>query len=187
MIYIKYWLLTFVGLFAKYFIAWPLTPLLVLLVTNNNNLPAWLSWFDTSDNTLDGDSGWKTESRPYINESNRYRRYINRCHWLWRNSLYGFSGSVMGVPYWVLCDSLFVEGDAAVSNGPPGKSGLVRRYLKRDNKIIAFQWYYIRQFKRWPDKCIRINLGWKLWSWTGKGTGSAMHVFSPSPFMRFTP
>ena len=185
MVYVKYWLQTIIDLFAKYFIAWPLTPILILLATKDNKLPAWLSWFDTFDNTLDGDNGWKTKTRPYLIEANSYQRYINRCRWLWRNSFYGFSKQVCGIKYEVLRDSMLIEGHPGISNGPPGKSGLVKRYLYRNGKLMAFQWYYIRQYKRWPKKCIRINLGWKLWSWSGIGADSAMHVFSPSPWMHF--
>lgn len=193
MIYIKWFLLLIVNLFAQYAINFPLAPVIVLFADDAGWLPNWLYWFQTPDNPLDGDPGWKTENRPYLNEANKYQRWVNRFHWLWRNSVYGFSEQVLGVPYWVLCDTLWVDGDPNVSNGPPGKSGIVRRYLTRDREnnrvpeIIAFQWYYIRQFKRWPDKCIRINIGWKLWSYTGVGTGSAQFVFSPSPFMHYKP
>jgi len=186
MIYIKWFLLLIVNLFANYFINYPLAPLVVLFADDKGWLPSWLCWFQTPDNSLDGDHGWRTENMPYLKESNRYQRWVNRFSWLHRNALYGFSEQVLGVKYLVLCQSLFVIGDPLVGNGPPGKSGFVRRYLYQNGKLIAFQWYYIRQFKCWPDKCLRINAGWKLWSWTGTGTGSAQFVFSPSPFMHFS-
>jgi hypothetical protein len=188
MIYFKWLGLAFIALVAKYFIAWPLTFFIVPLATSENKLPWWLSWFDTDDNTLDGDPGWRNENMPYRPENNRYQRYVNRCFWLWRNSIYGFSRQVMGVQYQdLLCETLDTVGDPAVSNGPPGVSGTVKRYLIRDGKLIAFQWYYIRQYKRWPGICIRINIGWKLWNYDGTGTPRAMHTGSLSPWAEFTP
>jgi hypothetical protein len=174
-------------LFAQYVINLPLAPVIVLFADNDGWLPNWLYWFQTPDNSLDGDSGWKTENRPYLNESNKYRRWINRFHWLWRNAVYGFSEQVLGVKYQMPRDTVYVEGNPNVSNGPPGKSGLVKRYLYRNHEMIAFQWYYIRQYNRWPDKCIRINIGWKLWSFSDPGAVAAHFVFSLSPFMHFKP
>ena len=51
-------------------------------------LPLWLSWFDTPDNSLNGDNGWNKDGS----------RYWNRLCWLYRNSLYGFKWTVLGFP-----------------------------------------------------------------------------------------
>jgi len=183
MMHIKWCLSIVVMFFAKYLVAWPLTPLVVLFVRGDGWLPGWLSWFGTPDNSMDGDGGWQTESRFFINESNKFKRYINRCGWIWRNSLYGFNRDVLSIKY-KAGDTLVVIGDPNVSNGPPGFSGTVVRRLMRGGKIVAWQWYYIRQYKRWPKTCIRINLGYKLW---GFGTlDRAPFVLSPSPTMHFT-
>lgn len=184
MIYLKAFLFIFVDLAVKYLIAWPLTPLVVLFAKSDGNLPNWLYWFGTPDNTLDGDGGWKSESRPYRQENTPYQRYINRCHWLWRNSAYGFGEQVLGIKY-SYGDALGSEGDLRVSNGPMGLSGLVKRYLYRGNTLIAFQWYYVRRYKIFPNKCIRINFGWKLWGFRDPKYPVANFVFSPSPFMHF--
>jgi hypothetical protein len=55
-------------------------------------LPLWLSWFDTSDNSLWGDHGWQTKHCP------EYASYWGMVKWLYRNSLYGFKWSVMSMP-----------------------------------------------------------------------------------------
>jgi hypothetical protein len=183
MIYLKYWLMVVVDLIMKFLIAWPLTPFIVLLADKDGWLPLWLSWFQTYDNSLNGDYGWQATSRPYLAESNKYQRYINRCCWLWRNSIYGFSRTIEGIKFNELSDAVITVGDTGISNGPPGKSGLVRRYLYRDSKIIAFQWYYIKRYEQWPNKCIRINLGRKLWDFPT--SEYAMFVFSISPFASF--
>jgi hypothetical protein len=181
MIYLRWFVFEMLSLIMQYLINLPLAPLIVLFADQYGWLPWWLSWFQTFDNDLDGDPGWQTENRPYINESNKYQRWVNRFHWLWRNSCYGFSRDVLGIRF-LPSDSIVIIGSQSVSNGPPGVNGLVKRYLYRDGKIMAFQWYYIRQYSWFPTKCIRINIGWKLW---GRDTSYAMHVFSPSPFMHF--
>lgn len=55
-------------------------------------LPAWLSWFQTPDNSLWGDHGWKTVGCP------NYQSWVGMVRWLWRNPLYGFSWTVLGWP-----------------------------------------------------------------------------------------
>jgi hypothetical protein len=162
LIYGKWLLLVVLNLILKYFLAWPLTPIVVLFTKSNGWLPNCLYWFQTNDNSIDGDEGWISGTRPFkINTG--FRCYINRCFWLWRNSLYGFNESVLSLTYPPIRDHEIV-GDERVSNSP-GFSGTVKRYLYGTNhKLLAFQFYYIKQLKRWPNKCIRINLGWKLWN-----------------------
>lgn len=53
-------------------------------------LPKWLSWFDTSDNSLYGDGGWQTEHCPY------YKSYFGMVRWLWRNGGHNFNYKVLG-------------------------------------------------------------------------------------------
>jgi hypothetical protein len=187
MIYIKYWFLAIFSLFAKYFIAYPLTPFLVLLNTGGDypKLPGWVSWFDTEDNSIDGDDPWKTLWRPYLKQTNSYQRYINQCHWLWRNSLHNFQISIMGIKL-LSTDKLEVVTDASIQNTRPGKSGLVRRYITRNRQIIAFHWYYIHQWKWWPDRCVRINLGWKLWGNINNSDIVVQFTFSPWVWNNFT-
>jgi hypothetical protein len=86
----------------------------------------------------------------------------------------------------LLCENILTIGDETIQNTHPGKSGLVRRYLRRDGKIAAFQWYYVRQWKWFPDRCIRINLGWKLWGYTGKSGEIAQFTFSPWIWNNYT-
>jgi hypothetical protein len=82
-------------------------------------------------------------------------------------------------------DVLEVVTDPTIKNTHPGKSGLVRRYIRRNGKVIVFHWYYIRQWKTWPDRCIRINLGWKLWGDISHG-GIAQFTFSPWVWNNYT-
>lgn len=185
-LYIKWFLFVLLNLSTNYLVNFPLAPIVVLFANKDGWLPKWLWWFQTPDNPLDGDRGWQTK-KPYPKEKNRYQRWVNRFSWLHRNKLYGFSEAVLSVKYNYETDHLVTVGDYAnVRNTPsPAKSGTVKRYLYRNNKLIAFQWYYIRQYKRWPNKCIRISLGWKLWNFENGKDKVASFAFSPSPWMTF--
>ena len=189
MIYIKWFLLVTFNLVFKYLVAWPLTPFIVLFAKSDGWLPGWLSWFQTNDNSLDGDDGWKSGTRPFKNNDRRFYRYLNRCFWLWRNSLYGFNESVLSVKFCTgldkICEILVIKGHPGVSNGPKGKSGTVWRYYYLNGKLKAWQYYYIRRLKRWPGRCIRINLGWKLFSYGG--SSKTAHAALSCWVNRFTP
>lgn len=144
-------------------------------------LPRWLWWFQTPDNSLDGDHGWQTEHWQW-----RFKflapmaRYIGRVGWLWRNNAYGFSTDVLGVK--INTSRFTMLGDANVSNRPLHE-GLVRRFFTALNGDRYFQWYYVRA---WSSRyCLRINLGWKLWGVLTVGE-SRQFVFSINPFMSYS-
>ena len=146
-----------------------LAPLVVLFATKEGWPPHWLWWFQTPDNSLDGDKGWKAQTTP---------GYLSRVRWLWRNSMYGFAIGVLGAKF-ELTDRVVTTGDPKVSNRPLVE-GLVIRRVYRGSKVIYFQWYYV---KAWSStRCIRINLGWKLWG--DHPTGQL--VFSPSLTMGYS-
>lgn len=70
-----------------------LAPLLPLFASNDGWLPKWLSWFQTPDASLDGDSGWRNTSKhPCVN---KLPRYLRQVLWLWRNPSYGFNWTVL--------------------------------------------------------------------------------------------
>jgi len=170
MIYFKWAFLVIFNLILKYLIAWPLTPIIVLFAKKDGWLPWWLNYFNTVDSNLDGDAGWINESRPFKNNTWFYR-YFNRCRWLWRNSLYGFNESVLAVRFDINKQWYSCQGSETIGNGPGGHSGTVKRRLHFSGNTIAWQWYTIRRLKHFPNKCIRINLGWKLWNYPNAGKG----------------
>lgn len=177
--YLRYFLLVVISLlvsFLNYFLA----PLVVPFASEEGWLPKWLWWFQTPDNSLDGDGGWKDEHRRFKVEDSVWKRWYNRTTWLYRNSMYGFAIDVLGAKC-LATDVIKITGDIETSNRPL-HSGLVRRTLYRMDEPIYFQWYYV--FK-WSDTyCIRINLGWKLW---GNATvdRNCQLTFSPNPFMGY--
>ena len=175
--YLKYALLVLCNLIAG-FCNFFLAPIVVLFASDDGWLPRWLWWFQTPDNSLDGDSGWINEHRRFKVEDKPWKRWYNRTTWLYRNATYGFCIDVLGAKCYAT-DVIKVVGDPKVSNRPI-KSGLVKRYLYRNGEVIYFQWYYVRQ---WSDsRCIRINLGWKLWGDATKDRNCQL-VFSPNPAM----
>jgi len=71
-----------------------------------------------------------------------------------------------------------------IGNGPGAKAGWFFKTVKRGNRIIAFQWYWIRQYKARPQSCIRVLIGWKC-PRPGDPDKIASFGFSPSPLMHF--
>lgn len=75
-------------------------------------LPGWLSWFQTPDNDLDGDQGWREEHWQW-----RFRlpavlaTYVGRVGWLWRNPGYGFGWEWVDAPVTGIADAPFVRID----------------------------------------------------------------------------
>lgn len=117
-------------------------------------LPNWLWWFQTPDNSLDGDDGWK--AKPLWGAP----RYLRRVLWLWRNAAYGFSWGVLAVgrPDGTVIKAI---GDPLTSN-LPGHSGWYFKKLMYYTEVLAFQFYFVRQWGQ-TAKCLRVNMGWKLW------------------------
>lgn len=73
------------------------------------------------------------------------------------------------------------EGDERVNNRPLFE-GLVKRTLTSGGTTY-WQWYYVKAWSK--TRCLRINLGWKLWG--GKKVGDkASIVFSVNPFMGYS-
>lgn len=191
MVYLKWTFLLIVNLITN-LISLPLAPIVVLFANDKGWLPKYLYYFQTQDNPIDGDEGFKTLYAPYIPVKNKYQRWRNRTAWLWRNKLYYFSYKVLSVRYNILENTFILinSGDNGVGNGVvgvegSGKSGLSVAKLYRNNKLIAFKYYYIRQYKSHPDKCIRILIGWKLPGYIDGNEKIATFGFSPSPWMHF--
>lgn len=186
----RYLLLVVVDLLVT-FLNFFLAPIVVLFASEDGWLPNWLSWFQTPDNPLDGDNGWKTEHRPYKEEKNKYQRWVNRFMWLYRNSMYGFAINVMG------CKleegyKLMTIGDPMTSNRPI-HNGQIYKVVTMPNGKQYFQFYFVRTWESilglltpsyLKDRCIRINLGWKLWGDMSVGQNKQF-TFSPNPLMGF--
>jgi hypothetical protein len=158
MIYIKYILFAIVQLLIDV-VSFPLAPLVALFADKDGNLPKWLSLFQTYDNTLDGDDGYKAEHRFFPDNANAFQVWANRTGWLWRNPAYGFD-MLLGADVQV-GDILRINGDRATGDNP-FHAGLCTWKLYRQGKLISFQYYFVMSVS--TTKCLRINAGWKLWN-----------------------
>lgn len=137
-------------------------------------LPKWLWWFQTPDNPLDGDEGFKTKHAPFKGDGVKgVKRYINQVTWLYRNAIYGFEWTVLAFEAQPGA-KVFVSGDADVTDNSPMHPGAYFKTITNPNGKSAWQFYAV--LPKSPTKYMEINLGWKLWSAPGK----CQFVFSPS-------
>lgn len=77
-----------------------LSPWLAWMADEDGNLPWWLKYFQTHDNTLD--AGWKVQGNygSYLKDGTvptKLERYWYRICWLWRNPGYGFDYYLLGM------------------------------------------------------------------------------------------
>lgn len=134
-------------------------PVLPFFVQENGYLPRWLWWFQTPDNTCDGDAG-HLERWP---RSGGIWTYLRRLAWFLRNVAYGFGIDVLGVEV-LPTDSWIIEGDESAGD-QSGISGTCYRRVYRGSKLVAFHLYYVKHYRLLGRPCcVRVSLGWKLFS-----------------------
>jgi hypothetical protein len=149
-------------------ICWLTAPLVALFAADNGWLPRWLSWYQTPDNSLDGDIGWRTKHLI------GWPRYIKRVLWLCRNPMYGLAwdGPLSAKIHRAM--PIKVQGDPWIKN--------------RDNAIagayfctVGPYWNYKLIRPLFGDTALMLELGWKLQGYAqGREIdGKAMYVFSP--------
>ena len=164
MVYLK-WFLFLIPSLAFDVIGRLLTPVVVLFASDDGWLPEWLSWFQTPDNSLDGDRGHKER---WGTSTEAWPTYVRRVAWLWRNCGYGFNINVIGFKHQE-GDVKEVIGDEAVGD-KTGVSGTCRWKVFREGKLVCFQIYYVKHYKIFGHwKCVRAGCGWKIWSEPGPG------------------
>jgi hypothetical protein len=104
-------------------------------------LPTWLNWFNTPDNTLDGDATFQANNPP---------SYWSKVKWLWRNPAYSFALRYLSSPY-----TTSVAGDPTIKDNDNAKAGWC---LVHANKLFQFTLVAPIGFSR----CIYVNLGWNV-------------------------
>jgi hypothetical protein len=155
MIYIIYLLLVPVSLITT-IVGILFAPLMALFATtqdgwNDNHsywgpgprLPKWLNWFQTPDNSLNGDASFQQ----LFPEKN----YFSHVHWLWRNPAYAFALRNLVAPY-----TTTVAGDATIKDNDNAKEGWC---LVRANGL--FQFRYVKRIFT-TSRCLYVNLGWNV-------------------------
>ena len=132
-------------------IAYVLSPVLPLFA-KDGWLPSWLSWFQTPDASINGDSGWTDAAKhPWINSLPVYFRQV---FWLIRNPSYGFNSTVLATD--VLPDEGYVTfGRLDISD--KGVWGLNFAYIKT-TPYFVIRAYFPTLF----GKCMKFRFGWNI-------------------------
>jgi len=154
MIYILYFILVPLSLLLT-LLAVLIAPVLPLLASNQEGwldnhsswglgprLPTWLSWFQTPDNSLDGDATF---------EANNGISYWAKVKWLWRNPCYAFAIQYLINPYYTI-----VKGDKTIKDNDNAKEGWC---IVQANGL--FQFVLVRRIGS-TSRAIYINVGWNI-------------------------
>lgn len=129
-------------------------------------LPGWLSWFDTPDNSLYGDIGWRNENCP-----SHWADYLGMTLWLFRNPAYGFSWSVLATSP---IDTLITTyGNPNVTDGEHGIAGWM---LSVTDGAFRFRWV----IPLFPGRCFMLDCGWCMRQ-SGKTDGSKLLFYGINP------
>lgn len=123
-------------------------------------VPKWLNWFLTHDNDIDGDPDhlqrWTGDSK--------WKKFLRRTAWLWRNKGYTFDHDVCGR---VIGNTLVNKGDPETSDAK--KAGYIFQYDENG----TWEYYLVKPYSFKKDKCLRLRFGWKIADGL-VGTGSKM-------------
>lgn len=148
-------------------------------------LPYYLWWFQTPDNSLEGDNGWKTEHAQWrFKLPSLLAKYIGRVGWLMRNPAYGleWDGPLKAVidPH----AKVSYLGNCKVQNSPAGVEGFCFTLVENPDGSWYWHYYYVKKInEKW---CWNINLGWKLKIYAEDPTNTltdphAAYCFGPRP------
>lgn len=189
MMYLR-WLLISIYAIVTTLLAMVLTPFVVLFANRKTGRLPWpFHWMETPDVPLPGDPNVVGVPTTVIGW------YWASMRWLWRNPAYRATDRFKFIPIpWqgklppdYPCGSH--SGNPAITEAP-----FVGGYFyatMRNDKCRVFNYYWLW---KWPgiNKCIRLQIGWKLKPWfAGKPyvptDVDGMHVISFNPFMGCVP
>ena len=123
-------------------------------------------WFTTPDNPLEGDQG-------HQERWDGVPAWMMRILWLSRNRAYDFSETVLQAR---ASDTVRLRTWGSTPVGDQrGVEGLELRWTDEG----YWQLYWIKAWRR--DRCIRVNIGWKLWGPNLFG----QYVFAVNPWKSF--
>jgi hypothetical protein len=151
--YILYPFLVIINIFGTV-LTFPLALLIVLFAKDEmgwvNNataqaveprLPKWLHWFQTWDNSLDGDATFQASNPP---------NYLSKIKWLIRNPLPSFLLRTLTAPY-----NATYKGNPTIKDNDNAKAGWL---LVHANGLFQFAFIAPIGFSR----CLYVNLGWNI-------------------------
>jgi hypothetical protein len=104
-------------------------------------LPKWLNWFQTWDNSLNGDATFEAANPP---------SYWSKVKWIVRNPAPTFALKLLTTPY-----TASYQGDNSIKDNDNAKAGWL---LVHANGLFQFVLIIPIGFSR----CIYINLGWNI-------------------------
>ena len=119
-------------------VGFTINPFLPIFADSDGNLPSWLRWFQTYDDTLDGKEPRFIEATSWLRGSqNVIYTYILRVMWLYRNNAYGFAYSVLGgtAPFRTLSEEGVNPSDRA-----PAIEGSYLRIFEDAEGVQYFQY-----------------------------------------------
>lgn len=150
-----------------------LAPVLALFVRENGYLPEWLWWFQTPDNPAIGDEMYRSTQMAGVTS----RWWIATC-WLARNPAYGFDHAVgakihRGFVYQS-------SGDEGTTNSPLHEGWVYRTVTNND---LSYYWQFYLVKRLTATRCLKLNLGWKLWGKLEPGQVRQL-VVTCSPFAK---
>ena len=105
-------------------------------------LPKWLGWFQTWDNSLDGDATFEKANPP---------NYWSKVKWLVRNPAPSFAIRTLNFPY-----TATYKGDPSIKDNDNAKAGWL---LVNANGL--FQYACVKRILS-TDRCFYVNLGWNI-------------------------
>lgn len=101
----------------------------------------WLYWFQTPDNSLDGDATF---------EQLNGKGYFQKVKWLCRNPAYAFAIRYLNAPY-----NVSISGDPTIRDNDNAKEGWC---FVKANGLFQFRWVKSIGYNR----CIYCNFGWNI-------------------------
>jgi hypothetical protein len=104
-------------------------------------LPHWLSWFQTPDNSLDGDATFEQLNPP---------GYVSKIKWFIRNPGYGFGVYYLTAPY-----DTTVSGDPTIRDNDNARAGWC---CVNSNGLFQLRLVVPIGFSR----CLYCNFGWNI-------------------------
>jgi hypothetical protein len=146
---------------------WLTAPIVVLFSDGSGWLTRRLWWYQTPDNSLDGDNGWRTEH--FVG----WPRYIKRVLWLWRNPMYGLAWDGPLAAKIKVGDLVATAGDPWIKNR---QNAIAGSYFC----TVGDHWNYKLVQPLYGDTALMLEFGWKLQEFAqGRAeSGRAMYVAS---------
>lgn len=147
-------------------------PFVALFCNKDGWLPICFYLWQTPDNSMDGDLGFRTEHAPFKGRLSPLKRYVNRVAWGYRNSMYGFKIHVLGFHLPERFESYCEGSNFKTSDRPPSEGWVKRVAVTPDDRKVFQVCAFYRIYR---DYYFDFMTGWKLWE--KPSTGFKQYAF----------